>query len=396
MPPMIAGHRCTALFLAAGIAPRGGRMRVGHVGRRHAGSHACPRHPRGSAPLHQPCGSLSPTKRPGDLSVIDAATQTVIATAPLGKRPRGIKASPDGKTLYVALSGSPQRRARRRSEDAAAARSQRRRHRRGRRRPPTKSAGSSTPAPIPSSWTSARTARGSTSPTKTPAQVSVVDLATGARRRPRSKIGEEPEGVTIRPDGKVVYVTSEGDGAVFAIDTATNKVLKRIPVGIAAALDRISARRIARLRLARKRRRARAGRRAAAQVPQAACTLEGQGNTPKPRPMGIAVDPDGSTVYVTSRIVRQPASSSIRRPTPATCRCRSVSARGAWRCAPDGKTIFTANGPSNDVVGGRSRDQAGGEEDCRRSAAVGMTRRWSLLLVVGRSSRWSLVVRMRS
>src|SRR5262245_16786357 len=43
----------------------------------------------------------------GNLSVIDAEKQTVVATAPLGKRPRGIKASPDGKTLYVALSGSP-------------------------------------------------------------------------------------------------------------------------------------------------------------------------------------------------------------------------------------------------------------------------------------------------
>ena len=43
----------------------------------------------------------------GDLTVIDAANQTVIATAPLGKRPRGIKPSPDGKSLYVALSGSP-------------------------------------------------------------------------------------------------------------------------------------------------------------------------------------------------------------------------------------------------------------------------------------------------
>jgi YVTN family beta-propeller protein len=29
-------------------------------------------------------------------------------------------------------------------------------------------------------------------------------------------------------------------------------------------------------------------------------TLEGTGNTPKPRPMGIAVAPDGSTVYVTA------------------------------------------------------------------------------------------------
>ena len=43
----------------------------------------------------------------GDLTVIDASTGSVVATAPLGKRPRGIKASPDGKTLYVALSGSP-------------------------------------------------------------------------------------------------------------------------------------------------------------------------------------------------------------------------------------------------------------------------------------------------
>src|SRR5512142_1296892 len=43
----------------------------------------------------------------GDLSVIDAAQNEVIATVPLGKRPRGVKASPDGRFLYVALSGSP-------------------------------------------------------------------------------------------------------------------------------------------------------------------------------------------------------------------------------------------------------------------------------------------------
>ena len=43
----------------------------------------------------------------GVLSVIDAATHTVIATVPLGKRPRGMRASPDRKTLFVALSGSP-------------------------------------------------------------------------------------------------------------------------------------------------------------------------------------------------------------------------------------------------------------------------------------------------
>src|SRR5271170_5746486 len=43
----------------------------------------------------------------GDLSVIDSTTMEVVSTIPLGKRPRGIHASPDGKTIYVALSGSP-------------------------------------------------------------------------------------------------------------------------------------------------------------------------------------------------------------------------------------------------------------------------------------------------
>ena len=43
----------------------------------------------------------------GDMSIVDSGTYEVIATVPLGKRPRGIHASPDGKTIYVALSGSP-------------------------------------------------------------------------------------------------------------------------------------------------------------------------------------------------------------------------------------------------------------------------------------------------
>ena len=43
----------------------------------------------------------------GDMTVIDSVTLEVIATAPLGKRPRGMHASPDGKFLYVALSGTP-------------------------------------------------------------------------------------------------------------------------------------------------------------------------------------------------------------------------------------------------------------------------------------------------
>src|SRR5215468_1178488 len=43
----------------------------------------------------------------GDLSIIDGSSLEVISTVPLGKRPRGIHASPDGRTIYIALSGSP-------------------------------------------------------------------------------------------------------------------------------------------------------------------------------------------------------------------------------------------------------------------------------------------------
>src|SRR5262245_7534619 len=43
----------------------------------------------------------------GDLSVIDVESRRVTATIPLGKRPRGVRVSPDNRTLYVALSGSP-------------------------------------------------------------------------------------------------------------------------------------------------------------------------------------------------------------------------------------------------------------------------------------------------
>ena len=46
-------------------------------------------------------------ERSGDLSVIDSATFQVVSTVPLGKRPRGIHPSPDGRFLYIALSGSP-------------------------------------------------------------------------------------------------------------------------------------------------------------------------------------------------------------------------------------------------------------------------------------------------
>src|SRR5215475_11582550 len=64
----------------------------------------------GTGALRAPAGDYRiyvTNERSGDLSIIDAATHEVTATIPLGKRPRGIHASLDRKTIYVALSGSP-------------------------------------------------------------------------------------------------------------------------------------------------------------------------------------------------------------------------------------------------------------------------------------------------
>ena len=43
----------------------------------------------------------------GTVSVIDTAQKKLIHTLKVGKRPRGIRTSADGRTVYVALSGSP-------------------------------------------------------------------------------------------------------------------------------------------------------------------------------------------------------------------------------------------------------------------------------------------------
>src|SRR5881628_1322970 len=60
-----------------------------------------------AAPVAPPAVGVYVTNETGgDMSVIDATTNAVVATIALGKRPRGIIASPDRTLLYVALSGS--------------------------------------------------------------------------------------------------------------------------------------------------------------------------------------------------------------------------------------------------------------------------------------------------
>ncbi|MEO8212574.1 MAG: hypothetical protein ABI560_05250, partial [Myxococcales bacterium] len=165
----------------------------------------------------------------GEVAVIDVARGEVVAHIPVGKRPRGLKVSADGKTLYVALSGSPKAGP---GVDES------------KLPPPDRAADGVGVVDLasrkllrvlpsgqdPESFDLSRDGKTLYVSNEETAEMSVVDLSGAAPLR-RAPVGKEPEGVTVRPDGKVVYVTSEEESLVVAVDTASLAELKRIPTG---------------------------------------------------------------------------------------------------------------------------------------------------------------------
>jgi YVTN family beta-propeller protein len=168
-------------------------------------------------------------ERSGDLSVIDAATNEIVATLPLGKRPRGIHASPDGKTIYVALSGSPI--APPGVDESTLP-------------PPDKSADAIGVIDVrenklvrlihagsdPEEFDLSKDGSLLYCSNEDAGLTSIVEIATG-KVLESIPVGPEPEGVTTSPDGKFVFVTSEQGGTLTVIDTQARKAIKTIPVG---------------------------------------------------------------------------------------------------------------------------------------------------------------------
>jgi YVTN family beta-propeller protein len=165
----------------------------------------------------------------GNMTVIDAKTYTVIATVPLGKRPRGIHASPDGKSIYVALSGSPIA-----GPDVDESTLP----------PPDKSADGVGVFDVAQNKV-VRMMKAGSDPenfdvSKDGTQifisnedeeaVSIVDIASGTVVK-SAKVGAQPEGVKVTPDGKFVWVTSEETGTISVLDPAAGKIIKTFKVG---------------------------------------------------------------------------------------------------------------------------------------------------------------------
>src|SRR5438093_1558557 len=162
-------------------------------------------------------------ERSGDLSIIDSKTHGVTATVPLGKRPRGIHASPDRQTIYVALSGSPI--AGPGVDESKLPPSDKKADGIGvfnvRENKLVKVIpGGSDPEEFDLSKDGSLLY----SSNEDAAQTSVIDIAAG-KVIASIPVGEEPEGVTTSPDGKFVFVTSENDGTISVIDAAARKVI---------------------------------------------------------------------------------------------------------------------------------------------------------------------------
>ncbi|HSN28664.1 MAG TPA: beta-propeller fold lactonase family protein [Kofleriaceae bacterium] len=279
----------------------------------------------------------------GTVSVIDAAAQRVTATIQVGKRPRGLRVSHDGHRLYVALSGSPRGGP---GVDES-------------KLPPADRSADGIGIVDLDKLELVKTIASGQDPesfdlvgdhqlvvsNEETAEASIVDLDKGAVTA-RVPVGREPEGVTTAPDG-LVYVTSETDSRVSIIDPKRAQVVANVDTGLRprgvlfskdGARAFVSDEGDATITVIDTQKKAAVDR----------ITLPTAGAAMPPRPMGLALSPNGHSLYVTTGR----AGSVAVLDAGSHALVRMINGVGArpWGIAVGANgTLYTANGPSNDV-----------------------------------------------
>jgi YVTN family beta-propeller protein len=166
------------------------------------------------------------------VTVLDAQRDEVVATVPVGKRPRGMKLNLDGSRLYVAVSGLPK--CPPSVPDQECAKLKRDVNADGIAIIDTatlKVTGLLKSGSDPEQFDLSRDGKRLFISNEDSAQVSVLDTVNGSIVA-TIPVGHEPEGVRTSPNGKWVVVTSETDSTVSIIDTGSLKVLKTVAVGM--------------------------------------------------------------------------------------------------------------------------------------------------------------------
>lgn len=293
-------------------------------------------------------------EKSGDLTVINGTDFKVVSTFHVGKRPRGIHASPDGKTVYVALSGTPIE-------------------------PPPKLDANGNPifekghdddddnvkadksadgigiidvaqkkllrkipaGSDPEQFCLSQDGKRLYIANEDVGAATVLDTATGKIVK-FIQVTREPEGSGVSPDGKFFYITCETGGDVFAIDTTTFKIIGHLqvhprprnvdflPDGSRAFIPSESVGELNVIDTAK-------------QSLLKVITLP-----PKSRPQCVKVSLDGKKIYVSTG--RAGTVCVIDAQTYEVLNTIPVGQR-PWGItfSPDGKFLFAANGPSDDV-----------------------------------------------
>jgi YVTN family beta-propeller protein len=284
---------------------------------------------------------LVTNERGGTLTVIDGVSRKVVNTVPLGKRPRGMKLSPDGKLLYVALSGSPIAGP---GVDAKTL-------------PPADKGADGIGIVDMTTHKLVNILRGVSDPeqlavsgdgkrlyiaSEDTGRAIILDAVTG-KTIANLTVGGEPEGVTLSPDGKFVYMSSEEDHQIAVIDTTTNKVVSTFEVGLRprftefsddGAMAFVSGENDGTITVAN------------ARTHKVLRKIKLPGEMT--RPVGMAISHDGKKLYTVTGRGKNLLSVDIA--TGKVLASVEVGPR-PWGVAlsPDGATLFTANGSSNDV-----------------------------------------------
>jgi len=181
-----------------------------------------------AAPFCAQAGRAYVTNEDGEsVSVLDTDKAEVVATVNVGKRPRGMKLSRDGKQLFVAVSGLPKCPPSVPDEECAKL-----------KRDLTADgiavidtttlkldrllkSGSD-----PEQFDLSHDGKQLFISNEDSGTLTVVGIVEGT-----VPVGKEPEGVRVTPDGRWIVVTSESGNAIYAIDAHTLKMVKSVPVG---------------------------------------------------------------------------------------------------------------------------------------------------------------------
>jgi YVTN family beta-propeller protein len=298
-----------------------------------------------AVPFCAQAGRAYVTNEDGEsVSVLDTDRAEVVATVNVGKRPRGMKLSRDGKELFVAVSGLPKCPPSVPDEECAKLK---------------RDLTADGIAVIDTATLKlARLLKSGSDPeqfdlsldgkrlfvaNEDTGTLTVVNSASGTVEA-SVPVGKEPEGVRVTPDGRWVVVTSESGNAIYVIDAHSLKIVKSVPVGkrprdVAFAPDGktvyVSGEFDASLY--------------ATTIPDSDSARKLLQFRAEARPMGVILDAPRKRLFVSTG--RGGTVAVVSLDGPKLVKEIQVGAR-PWGIAlsNDGTRLFTANGSSNDVT----------------------------------------------